>query len=94
MEDFRPDAGEEDPNFTLGEKEEVEARVTAELLQEEEDVKDVPMEPEGTAEDWAADREEAKSIMIRRQMMYLNELNAKFEEEDKGDPRGERIVNE
>ena len=26
--------------------------------------------------------------------MYLNELNAKFDEEDKGDPRGERIVNE
>ena len=75
-------------------KEVVETRVNAELLLEEGNVKDVPMEPEGTEEDWAADREEAKSIMIRRQMEFLNEINAKFEEEDRGEPRGERIVQE
>ena len=32
--------------------------------------------------------------MIRRQMEFLNEINEMCEEEDKGDPRGDRIVDE
>ena len=65
-----------------------------ELALEEGNVKDVSMEPEGTSEEYAADREEVKSIMIRRQVEALNELNAQFEEQDRGDPREEKILQE